>query len=413
MLQELSLLTSRRILPLYITQFFGLFNDSLFKYTLIMFITFNAVKNAEHAQLIVNLIGGIYALAFLLFSLTVGQLGDKFDRVKIIIIMKFLEVVLIFIGMMSLYLKILDLSLLVIFLLGLHTAFLSPIKFSLLPDLLESKNLLMGNSLITSGSVAAILLGSVVGLFFSKTFEQTMLICLMALFFALFGLISSFFIPKVPRLDPKLKINFRDITNLIHYINQEKKILPATITIAWSIFIAVILVRQFPIYTKLFISEKQIFVLVLFGPFALGTILGAFLSHRIFKDVINIHYTFFSLFLMSLFLIDLAWTTNQIIHLPFDLLSFQRIRISFDIFLFSFTLGISIVPLFAYLQITSDPAHRARVLAYNNLLISLFAVIATLFVVLLIHLHLSITQIYSVVAFVNIAMIIYTFKNLR
>ena len=78
------LLTTRRFLPLFITQFLGAFNDNLFKNALVMLLTF---KLAEHTaikpEILIIAAGGLFIFPYFLFSATAGQLADKIDKARL------------------------------------------------------------------------------------------------------------------------------------------------------------------------------------------------------------------------------------------------------------------------------------------------------------------------------------------
>ncbi|HAH70018.1 MAG TPA: hypothetical protein DCL58_09590, partial [Synergistaceae bacterium] len=92
---QFELLIVRRFLPLFLTQFFGAFNDNLFKNALVILITFRlAEEYGLNAQILITSIAGLFILPFFLFSSTAGQLADKYEKSFLIRIIKFVEIVL-------------------------------------------------------------------------------------------------------------------------------------------------------------------------------------------------------------------------------------------------------------------------------------------------------------------------------
>src|SRR3954471_9170142 len=78
---QFSLLSQRRFGPFFWTQFFGAFNDNVFKTALITAVTFDALSwTTLDPGLLTNLVGGLFILPFVLFSATAGQLADKFEK---------------------------------------------------------------------------------------------------------------------------------------------------------------------------------------------------------------------------------------------------------------------------------------------------------------------------------------------
>ena len=96
MQSQYALLGTRRFLPLFLTQTLGAFNDNVFKNALVILITYSlASKQGLNAQLMVTAAAGIFILPFFLFSATAGQLSDKYDKARLIRMIKVAEVVLI------------------------------------------------------------------------------------------------------------------------------------------------------------------------------------------------------------------------------------------------------------------------------------------------------------------------------
>src|SRR5437879_11971557 len=90
---QFSLLTQRRFGPFFWTQFFGAFNDNVFKTALLTILTYEALSwTALDPNLLNNLIPGLFILPFVLFSATAGQLADKFEKSRIARYVKVLEI---------------------------------------------------------------------------------------------------------------------------------------------------------------------------------------------------------------------------------------------------------------------------------------------------------------------------------
>ncbi len=74
---QTSLLGQKRFLPYFITQFFGAFNDNIFKNVLLLFVAFaGAGLLPVSSNLFINLAAGLFILPFFLFSATAGVLAD-------------------------------------------------------------------------------------------------------------------------------------------------------------------------------------------------------------------------------------------------------------------------------------------------------------------------------------------------
>ncbi len=75
------LLRERRFAPFFWTQFAAAANDNVFKNAFVVFVTFEATNLVNvDAGMIVNLIGALFILPFMLLSATSGQLADKYEK---------------------------------------------------------------------------------------------------------------------------------------------------------------------------------------------------------------------------------------------------------------------------------------------------------------------------------------------
>lgn len=89
------LLKTRRFLPLFLTQFLGAFNDNVFKNALVILITYTVVtQSLLSPQIMITIAAGIFILPFFLFSAIAGQIADKYDKARLIRIIKSIEIVL-------------------------------------------------------------------------------------------------------------------------------------------------------------------------------------------------------------------------------------------------------------------------------------------------------------------------------
>ena len=98
------LLKSQRFLPLFITQFFGAFNDNVFKNAFLIWFTYDiSSKLNMDAQLMVTIASGLFVLPFFLFSALAGQIADKFEKSKITHIIKIAEIVIMAFSFIGFY----------------------------------------------------------------------------------------------------------------------------------------------------------------------------------------------------------------------------------------------------------------------------------------------------------------------
>ncbi|MFD2015048.1 hypothetical protein ACFSJQ_03010 [Vibrio olivae] len=136
-----SLLTQRRFLPYFITQFLGAFNDNIFKNVLLLFVAFaSAEALSMSSNLFINLAAGLFILPFFLFSASAGVLADKYEKSGFIRKVKLAEIGIMLLGAIGFLTESYVILLLLLFLMGTQSAFFGPVKYALLPQQLGERN---------------------------------------------------------------------------------------------------------------------------------------------------------------------------------------------------------------------------------------------------------------------------------
>src|SRR3569833_2319130 len=92
------LLRARRFMPLFSTQFLGAFNDSLFKQAVVLFVTYQLLRDPTKEFQFSAIAQGLFILPFFLFSALAGQLADDHDKARLIRIIKLAEIGIMTIG---------------------------------------------------------------------------------------------------------------------------------------------------------------------------------------------------------------------------------------------------------------------------------------------------------------------------
>lgn len=411
---QFKLLANSKFLPLFITQFFGAFNDNIFKSALVVLITFTLARSTDHAQMLINMAGGIFILPFFLFSATAGQLADKFNRLTIIRIVKCSEIIFMLIAFLGFYLEHIPLLMLVLFLMGTHSAFFGPIKYSALPDLVQPNELLASNGLIEASTFIAILTGTILGTVMGVTREGALLVSCIAVLAAFIGFISSFFISKLPIAETSLKINWNFLTEtgrLIKQVKTNRLVFNVILAISWFWFVGFIFITQFPVYTKSVLHGNEHIVTLFLVMFSVGIALGSLLCNRLLKGEVHLKYVPLGIWGMSLFTLDFCWAStgfsiappsSSLIGLSAFLSTFSGIRIACDLLLLSICSGFYTVPLYATMQTQSAAQVRSRVIACNNIMGAIFMVMAAVITMGLVMLGFSTIQLFMTVAVVNV-----------
>lgn len=409
----LTLLKARRFLPLFLTQFMGAFNDSLFRNALILLITYKiAAITGARADLLAATAGGLFILPFFIFSATAGELADKYTKSKLIVLIKAIEVLLVSLAIVGLYKASTSLLFTCLFLMGTHSAFFGPVKYAILPEQLQVNELVAGNAWIEASTFIAILLGTILGGFSSWGPVGLNIVSSLLFLSSIVGFAASFFIPKTPPAQPSLEITaniFKKTIEIVRYSKSHKDIFLAILGISWLWLVGALILAEFPsLVRKLFQAEASVVTLIL-AMFTIGMAIGSLLSNKLLKGKISINYVPLGILGMTAFMLDLGHASSlmmqsklvTLLSLKQFLHYFNAWRVLADVFLLAVCGGLYVVPLYALIQHRAEPAHRARVIACNNIINSLFMVISAIIAVILLSIGLSIVQLLLVVAAIN------------
>lgn len=156
------LLKSRQFLPLFVAQFASALDDNIFKNALVIMILF-LLANDPNAALLVTASTGIFILPYVLLSPLAGRMADAFDKAAILKWVSFSKVVCFVLGAIGFYIGNIPLLLVILFIIGINSAFFSPCKYSILPQHLTADHLMKANGLLSTGTFLAIITGTMIG----------------------------------------------------------------------------------------------------------------------------------------------------------------------------------------------------------------------------------------------------------
>jgi 1-acyl-sn-glycerol-3-phosphate acyltransferase len=231
------------------------------------------------------------------------------------------------------------------------------------------------------------------------------------------GLLLSRFIPKSPAPSPELRINWNPLTETwrnLSFTAQNRTVWLSILGISWFWFYGAMFITQFPNLSRNVLAASEHVVTLLLVVFSVGIGAGSLLCERLSGRKVEIGLVPFGSIGLTLFGVDL-WLAAEMHapHGPQTLAEFARDashwRMLADLFLIGLFGGFYIVPLYALVQTRSDPAHRSRIIAGNNILNAAFIVAAAALAIGLFAAGLSIPQLILVTALLNAAVALYIY----
>jgi 1-acyl-sn-glycerol-3-phosphate acyltransferase len=417
---QFSLFKERRFMPFFITQGLGAFNDNIFKNGLAAMLVFHSAQMAGlNTNQIVNLSAMIFILPFFLFSAMFGQFADKYEKSVQIRWIKLFEVFIMLTATLGFWLNSLPLLLGVLFLLGFQSTMFGPIKYGIIPQVLDRSELVGGNALVEMGTFVAILAGTIAGpLLMGIEADWPVWVSGTALLVAITGYLSSLKIPEAPAVAPELKINWNFVGETIRnigFIRGNRVVLNSVLGISWFWFFGATFLVQIPGFSENVLGGDERLMSTLLAMFIIGISTGSLLCERLSGGQVEIGLVPFGSIGLTVFGIDMYFASSAQTVAYSGLAGFFAVganwRIVLDLLMIGIFSGFYIVPLYALVQQNTEPAHRSRVIAGNNILNAFFMVIsAAVAMILLGSVGFTIPELFLFTAILNLVVAIYIFS---
>ena len=415
---QFALLRQRRFAPFFWTQFLGAGNDNLFKFAFTVLVTYKVQVDWLSPQMAGLVIGALFILPFLLFSATSGQLTDKYDKTRVIQLVKSLEIAIMLLAAWGFWVTNVPVLLACVFLMGLHSTLFGPVKFAYLPQHLGERELTGGNGMVEMGTFVAILLGQVAGgLLVGIPEVGRHYVAIGCIAVALLGRLTAHYVPPSPSTDPNLKINWNPVTETwrnLKLAHENVAVFRSLLGISWMWFFGAVFLSLFPAFAKEVLHGDEQVASLLLVVFSIGIGTGSLLCEVLSRRHVEIGLVPLGAIGMSIFAIDLYFASHA---LPgsagLGLAGFVAIgahwRVMADLALLSLFAGLYSVPMYAMIQLRSQPSHRARIIAANNILNALFMIVSAVLVGAALKAGFTIPQVFLAVGVLNAVVAFYIF----
>ena len=207
------------------TQFFGAFNDNLFKQLMLLLAIPVGLASVgmqdQQGQATI-----VFSLPFVLFSGYAGFLADRFSKQPIIVLSKVAEIFVMLLGMLAFLFYShtgYEGLLIVLFLMGTQSAFFGPSKYGILPEMLRTEDLPRANGIIVMTTFLAIIFGTASAGLLNTGFEirnaplvqsapRLWIGSAICVAIAVVGTLTSLVIRRVPPARPGLKFRLSALT---------------------------------------------------------------------------------------------------------------------------------------------------------------------------------------------------------
>ncbi|CKL36684.1 major facilitator family transporter [Neisseria meningitidis] len=302
---------------------------------------------------------------------------------------------------------------------GAQSTLFGPLKYAILPDYLDDKELMMGNSLIESGTFVAILFGQILGTAVAGV--PPYIVGILVLLVAVGGTVGSLFMPSVPAkaADTQIEWNIvRGTKSLLRETVRHKPVFTAIIGISWFWFVGAVYTTQLPTFTQIHLGGNDNVFNLMLALFSIGIAAGSVLCAKFSRERLRLAWVTVGALGLTVCGLVLVWLTHghrfEGLNGIFWFLSQGwAYPVMAVMTLIGFFGGFFSVPLYTWLQTASSETFRARAVAANNIVNGIFMVSAAVLSAVLLFLFDSISLLYLIVALGNIPLSVFLIKRER
>ncbi len=348
------------------TQFLGALNDNIYKMA-VSLVAVGIAVDSEGSRFLA-LAQGLFIVPFILFSGYAGYLADTYSKRVVLIGTKLFEILAMVCAVVALSTGRIEFLLGVLFLMATQSAFFSPAKYGILPEIFGDRDLTRANAVLQMTTFVAIIIGTALGgVLFDVWNDRLWMVGIVLLGVAVAGAASSFGITKVaptgtPR--PFLLNPFGEIAIGLKHLRSVRPLWLTVIAIAYFWFVGAMMRIAILLFGKqtLGAGDFEVSVLVVF--FAVGIGVGSMVVGRLSGDKVEIGLVPLGALGMGVFSLVLS------VAAPSYWLS------AACLLALGFSGGFYAVPLNAYLQQKADEKERGRLLAAAGFLTNVGVLLA-------------------------------------
>jgi MFS family permease len=373
-------MVQRRFAPLMAAQALGAFNDNLFRFALVNLATFQGLTIfGLERELMVPIAATALTLPIFLFSAVAGQVADKYDRAFIMRRTKFIEILLMIAAAVGFFLNSGLLLVIVLFFMGMQSAFFAPARNSALPTLLEGKELVTGNALVSGSLNVAILAGAALAVVFVVREDAALVLSATLIGVAVVGWLIMCLNKPAPADSPDLKVSWNiavQTGKVLGFAFRAPDVLRPLLGAAWFWMLAASVLTLMPLFTAAVLGGDETVGLALTALFTVGAALGAILCGVFTRGQDALIFTVIGAFGLVIFPSFVALTTlgwpepdpDNLASADVFLADPANWAILAALALSAVSAGLFVVPLQAMAQRRARPEVRGRILAAGGIM---------------------------------------------
>jgi MFS family permease len=345
------------------------FLDVLLKNGVIVYAAFRADMAASHVGLIATLSWSLFVLPFFIFSAHGGYLGDRYDKRKVSMALRTVDIVIALFAAFGFLSGNIGLLLVLVFAKGITSTLFGPLKYAMLSEFLPFSSIAAGSSLIEAGTMIGIFGGTYIGAIYGADSDASR-IGVIALSAAVVSFTATWAGPKSTGSNSSQLLSpgfnpLRPTLEILRLAYRDRRCMAAIVALSWYWSLGAIYLSNVTILvrTVLLGNEKLVasILLMFTGGVSCGLALGSYWLHgKPNARVANIMALSIGLAGM-----DLYWAIPE-----------SLMRMQLDFFTIALASGIYAAHFSSVLHLTVNQQTKARLFAAYNIISSLIAVFA-------------------------------------
>lgn len=362
----------RRITPLLLSQFFGVFNDNAYKMFVVLAVFGGSVDYFQNSAFLFILTVA-YVLPFLLLGGPAGNLSDKMPKRSILILTKVAEFAVMILGTVC-FVHTGDWGIFplmaVMFLMTAQSSFFSPAFNGILPETFPEHELSRANGYVGMFTFIAAIIGAGSAPILWAVFKKDLMVCgeLMCLFSVLGFFISLLVLPVPPQKSRKKQSILKSIRAGWKAVTENRGIFISALGDTFFVSIGVAIQTLIIIFAKFTLDSTPMELSALLLAPALGMGIGCYLAGLLSGNKIELGLVPFGGLGIALFLPLAGYFPGSAVPV------IERFGLVLHLWALLYLLlagiagGLFIVPFRAYFQQRVSPQSRGAALAFSNVL---------------------------------------------
>lgn len=396
------MLTIKKWVPLFTTQFLGVLNDNVLKNAIIFISIFWLAKDDQ--GLVIPIASALLVLPFVLFSPLAGRWSQTKSKKKIFELSKLAEMPIMLIAIIGFFTESIVIVMLAMLLMGVQSALYSPSKYGLIRDIGGVKGVSFGIGTMELLTFVGVLIGQVAtGLISDISEGSVFYISLLMLVLAISGWISS---KKIKAHEPAPNTNVNDTINPIKFLYASYQWSKSTKGLNYTVLglggfwmVASMLQMNIYLHAPGYYHMSNTQTSIVMALIAVGIGVGCWVAGLISREraeigMVPIGGIALSICLTVFALVDLSVTSFVIL-----------------LFISAFFSGFYKVPLNAWIQQRVKGRKLGNILAYNNMVAFLFILLSA-GIFGMISTMFSTTMVFVVIALISWIMTAITLLNI-